>query len=145
MKIKQTRDTLSTTYLDAVKIRNKVFVKEQGVPYSIEIDKNEAFCLHFVLYDDKDKPAATCRILPDIKENVVTLQRMAVLKTYRGFGLGCRILQAAENFAKEQGFKKVVLHAQISAYNFYAKNGYTPVGERFLEAGIEHITVEKLL
>lgn len=145
MKIKQTRDTLSTVYLDAVKIRNTIFVQGQGVPLSIEIDKNEAHCIHFVLYDDNDSPLATCRLLPNKQKDFVTLQRMAVLDTHQGLGLGCKILQAAENFAKEQGFRKVTLHAQISAYNFYAKNGYTPVGERFLEAGIEHITVEKFL
>lgn len=40
MKINYTRDTLSSTYLDAVKIRNIVFVQGQGVPLTIEIDKN---------------------------------------------------------------------------------------------------------
>lgn len=50
MIIKHTRDTLSETYLDAVAIRNTVFVKGQGVPRSIEIDANEAYCIHFVLY-----------------------------------------------------------------------------------------------
>ena len=42
MIIKHTRDTLSETYLDAVAIRNTVFVKGQGVPRSIDIDANEA-------------------------------------------------------------------------------------------------------
>ena len=65
MIIKHTRDTLSETYLDAVAIRNTVFVKGQGVPHSIEIDANEAYCIHFVLYDDKDKAAATVRLLPN--------------------------------------------------------------------------------
>ncbi|MGT2636341.1 GNAT family N-acetyltransferase [Streptococcus ratti] len=144
MKIKQTRDTLSTTYLDAVKIRNIVFVQGQGVPLAIEVDKDEAHCIHFVLYDDNDKPLATCRLLPNQQKDSVTLQRMAVLDSYQGLSLGRKILQAAEKFAKEQGFKKVTLHAQMGAYNFYAKNGYTPVGERFLEAGIGHIIVEKI-
>ena len=43
MKIKQTRNTLSDTYLDAMKIRQEVFVKGQGVPLSLEIDEN-GFC-----------------------------------------------------------------------------------------------------
>ena len=60
MKINYTRDTLSSTYLDAVKIRNIVFVQGQGVPLTIEVDKNEAHCIHFVLYDDKNK--ACCNL-----------------------------------------------------------------------------------
>ena len=62
MIIKHTRDTLSETYLDAVAIRNTVFVKGQGVPRSIDIDANEAYCIHFVLYDDKGQATATVRL-----------------------------------------------------------------------------------
>lgn len=79
MKINYTRDTLSSTYLDAVKIRNIVFVQGQGVPLTIEVDKNEAHCIHFVLYDDKNRAVATCRLLPTQDGITATLQRMAVL------------------------------------------------------------------
>lgn len=65
MIIKHTRDTLSETYLDAVAIRNTVFVKGQEVPRSIDIDANEAYCIHFVLYDDKGQATATVRLLPN--------------------------------------------------------------------------------
>ena len=109
MIIKHTRDTLSETYLDAVAIRNTVFVKGQGVPHSIEIDANEAYCIHFVLYDDKDKAAATVRLLPNIDLSQVTLQRMAVLDTYQGQGLGSILLKEAEDFAQEQGFQTISL------------------------------------
>lgn len=61
MKIKQTRNTLSDTYLDAVRIRQLVFVKGQGVPMSLEIDENEPYCLHFVLYDEE---RSSSRYLP---------------------------------------------------------------------------------
>ena len=32
MEIRVTRDTMSDIYFDALRIRNQVFVKEQGVP-----------------------------------------------------------------------------------------------------------------
>lgn len=130
MIIKHTRDTLSEAYLDAVAIRNTVFVKGQGVPRSIEIDANEAYCIHFVLYDDKGQ---------------VTLQRMAVLDAYQGQGLGSILLKEAEDFAQEQGFKSISLHAQLGALKFYLNNGYQEVGQIFEEARIQHITVEKSL
>ena len=93
MIIKHTRDTLSETYLDAVAIRNTVFVKGQGVPRSIDIDANEAYCIHFVLYDDKGQATATVRLLPNIDLTQVTLQRMAVLDDYQGQGLGSILLK----------------------------------------------------
>ena len=114
MIIKHTRDTLSETYLDAVAIRNTVFVKGQGVPRSIEIGANEAYCIHFVLYDDKGKAAATVRLLPNKDLTQVTLQRMAVLVDYQGQGLGSILLKEVEDFAQEQGFQTISLHAQLS-------------------------------
>ena len=134
MIIKHTRDTLSETYLDAVAIRNTVFVKGQ-----------EAYCIHFVLYDDKGKAAATVRLLPNKDLTQVTLQRMAVLDAYQGQGLGSILLKEAEDFAQEQGFQTISLHAQLGALKFYLNNGYQEVGNIFEEADIQHITVEKNL
>ncbi len=145
MIIRQSRDTLSPTYIDAVKIRQKVFVQEQGVPLDIEIDDKEALCLHFVAYDDKDVACATCRIFPDSHEENATLQRMAVLSSHRGQKLGQFLLQQTMAYCKEQGFKTMELHAQLSAKPFYDKLGFIPEGEIFQEAGINHQTMTKEL
>ncbi len=143
MIIKQTRNTLSDTYLDALKIRQIVFVKGQGVPQSLEIDENEAHCLHFVLYDDNGKAAATCRILPSKDLTSATLQRMAVLSDYRGQSLGKQLLQQVISFCQKQNFQKITLHAQLTAEGFYRKIGFLPCGDIFEEAGIKHVTMEK--
>ncbi|MGM0011597.1 acetyltransferase [Enterococcus sp. DIV1318a] len=52
MHVAQTKDTMSDLYLDAVRLRQRVFVAEQGVPEEMEIDEYEACCIHFVLYTD---------------------------------------------------------------------------------------------
>lgn len=101
--------------------------------------------IHFVLYDDKGQATATVRLLPNIDLTQVTLQRMAVLDDYQGQGLGSILLKEAEDFAQEQGFKSISLHAQLGALKFYLNNGYQEVGQIFEEAGIQHITVEKSL
>ncbi len=59
MKVVQTKDTMSNIYLDSVRIRHQVFVVEQGVPLAREIDKDEAHCIHFVLYSEK-RTARNC-------------------------------------------------------------------------------------
>ncbi|MGT2958534.1 GNAT family acetyltransferase [Streptococcus bovimastitidis] len=145
MIIKQTRNTLSKTYLDAVKIRQTVFVNEQRVPASIEIDKDEAHCLHFTVYHDEGKPCATCRLLPSKDHVTVTLQRMAVLYDFRGDQIGQTLLTYVMDYAQIQGFEKIILHSQLSARNFYEKLGFHEVGDIFEEAGIKHITMEKAL
>ena len=141
MVIVHTKDTMSGIYLDAVKIRHKVFVQEQQVPLSREIDKDEAYAIHFVLYD-QGEPLATARLLP-IDENQVKLQRMAVLKQARGRGLGEKVLEEAERFAKEQGFKEITLGAQLTARLFYENSGFTAYGPVFQDAGIDHIAMTK--
>lgn len=145
MKIKQTRNTLSNTYLDAMKIRQIVFVKGQGVPLSLEIDESEAYCLHFVLYNDLGNAVATCRILPNQDHSKATLQRMAVLPDQQGKHFGNHLLEEVITFCKQQGFKEIILHAQLTAKGFYDKLGFIPFGEEFEEAGIQHISMMKTL
>lgn len=144
MMIRHTRDTLSPVYLDALKIRHLVFVEGQGVPLRIEIDENEALCIHFVLYDDQDRPLATCRLLPQ-NDRQVLLQRMAVLPDYQGQALGSQLLKEASQFAKELGYEEISLHAQVSAQTFYQKLGYSSFGDLFEEAGIQHVHMKKRL
>ena len=70
---------------------------------------------------------------------------MAVLEAYQGQGLGSILLKEVEDFAQEQGFQTISLHAQLGALKFYLNKGYQEVGNIFEEAGIPHITVEKSL
>ncbi len=143
MVIVHTKDTMSGIYLDAVKIRHHVFVQEQQVPLSREIDKDEAYAVHFVLYE-QGEPLATARLLP-IDENRVKLQRMAVLQQARGRGFGEKVLEEAERFAKEQGFKEITLGAQLTARSFYEKSGFAAYGPVFQDAGIDHVAMIKQL
>lgn len=109
MSIRYTRNTLSDTYLDALRIRQAVFVREQKIPHTVEIDGNEAYCLHFVHYDDANQALATCRLLPNKDKTEVTLQRMATLTDYRQHGIGRQLLQYVIDFSKEQGFAALAL------------------------------------
>ncbi|WP_086349017.1 GNAT family N-acetyltransferase [Candidatus Enterococcus clewellii] len=141
MKIVHTKDTMSDIYLDALRIRNQVFMVEQGVPKDIEIDKYEAACIHFVLYTD-NQAAATCRLLP-LKDGVMKLQRMAVLKEYRGRSLGRAVINETEAFTRQQGYNTITLGAQLTAVDFYEKLGYSKHGELFMDANIPHYQMDK--
>jgi predicted GNAT family N-acyltransferase len=141
MIIRQTRDTLSPIYFDALTIRKEVFVDEQKVPVSLEIDQEEANAIHFVLYQEDD-PIATARILSKTPK-LAKLQRMAVRKTARGAGNGAFLIRAVEKVCQEMSFETIQLGAQLSAEGFYQTLGYTSYGEQFLDAGIQHISMQK--
>ena len=147
LKIKNTRDTMSETYHDALKIRQQVFVKEQKISYALEMDSliEETSSIHFVLYDDLEKACATCRLLTQENSCLAILQRMAVLKEERGKGYARLLVNAALTFAKDHEITEIVLHAQLTARGLYEKLGFIPEGQIFEEAGIQHITMRKTI
>jgi predicted GNAT family N-acyltransferase len=124
----------TTLQQDAKAIRLEVFVVEQNVPAELEMDENDAACLHAVAYDAAGTPIGTGRLLPDGH-----IGRMAVRKAARGTGIGGALLQGLMAQAKLRGHKTVVLGAQTHAAPFYQKHGFAIVGEAFMEAGIPHV------
>lgn len=136
MEIKNSRNLASSIYQDALAIRRAVFISEQGVAESIEIDENEDRCLHFVLYVD-EKALATARLFEQ-DEKTVILQRMAVSKEARGKGYGRDLLLSIIQVAKEQDYHSLEAHAQISALDFYRSLGFDTQGPVYTEADILH-------
>lgn len=128
----------------AFKIRRTVFINEQNVAEELEIDGEDVNSLHFLIYSD-DEPAGTCRVR-SLEDGWWKLERFAVLKTYRRFGLGKKLLLFVEKTAKNSGIKKLIFNAQISAEGFYNSLGYKKLdNEIFYEAGIAHVKMEKIL
>ena len=121
----------------AAALRQQVFVVEQGVPPELELDEMDAQSLHAVAYQD-GVPVATGRLLPDGH-----IGRMAVRQDARGAGTGSLVLCALMDEARRRGDRNVVLHAQLSAREFYARHGFAPEGGVFMDAGIEHIAMRR--
>lgn len=140
--IKQTTDTNSQIYKDALAIRTTVFVEEQGVPFEMELEHEEE-TIHLVLYKE-DEAVATIRLFPK-ENNTVKLQRMAVLKPYRRHGYGRALIEEAERLAKAHGYRHLTLGAQLTAKPFYHALGYHAEGNNFMDAGIEHVTMVKII
>jgi predicted GNAT family N-acyltransferase len=63
---------------------------------------------------------------------------MAVLKNYRGRGIGRELLRRAVFLARRRAARLIFLHAQIPVVAFYQKMGFRSVGRPFVEAGIRH-------
>lgn len=145
MIIKQTQDTGSDIYSHSLKIRQTVFVKEQHVPAELEIDEHEAHCCYFLLLLDDGTPVSTLRILPSDTGETALIQRVATLKAYRGQGYAHQLMVFVLNDLKTQGFKTAELHAQIQALSFYEGLGFEAYGDIFLDAGIQHLAMKKIV
>src|ERR687889_720798 len=55
------------------------------------------------------------------------------------------LLGEGEARARAVGASRIALAAQTGALALYEQAGYTPYGERFVDAGIEHLLMEKRL
>ena len=115
-------------------IRETVFILEQHVPIELEWDGLDAGCLHVLAADSAGNPIGTARLLPDGH-----IGRMAVLKEWRGRGVGSALLRLLLKEVKKRQLRLVILNAQTSAAGFYAKFGFQTVGEEFMDAGIPHV------
>ena len=120
-------------------IRFTVFVEEQGVPRDIELDEMDPRCIHAVAFEGS-KAVATGRLLPDGH-----IGRMAVLKQWRGRGIGGQILNALMDEARARGHREAVLSAQVHATAFYRAHGFVEEGAEYLEAGIAHRDMRRRL
>ncbi len=119
-------------------VRQAVFIEEQNVPESIEVDDRDSECRHVLACDRAGVPVGTARIDTDGK-----IGRMAVLREYRGLGVGRRMLCAIMDYGRTNGITDFHLSSQISAVGFYEKMGFEPFGGEFMEAGIRHVNMKK--
>ena len=123
---------------DLMAVRNAVFVDEQGVSPTLESDGRDADASHFLATDEAGNPIGTARLLADGQ-----IGRIAVLPEFRRRGIGRRLLNLAMDSARLRGDRRVWLHAQIEARDLYLEAGFRVTGERFMEAGIPHIAMER--
>ena len=115
-------------------IRTKVFVEEQGVPVELEWDGLDEHAYHVMALAADGTPIGTGRLLQDAH-----IGRLAVVKEWRGQGVGGALLDILLVIANKMGYEEVRLHAQTRVLEFYLKRGFEPQGEEFMEAGIPHL------
>ncbi|WAU75122.1 GNAT family N-acetyltransferase [Acinetobacter sp. TR11] len=118
---------------DAKLIRTQVFIVEQQIPEAEEWDDHDAISQHFVIYD-QDQPIATGRLLQNH-----SVGRVAVVKAYRGQGIGRMIMLEIIAYAQQQARPHLRLFSQIHAVSFYQQLGFIVQGDEYDECGIPHI------
>ncbi len=125
-----------------LELRHEVFCVEQGVPRDEELDGRDDEAVHLVAVAAGEL-LATCRVL--IVGSTAQFSRLAVRGGARRRGIATALLEAAEQETRAAGGRRLVLHAQTYAQELYESAGYRPRGRVFVEAGIEHVAMEKRL
>lgn len=123
---------------EAGPIRFAVFVDEQKVPADIELDEHDPVCVH-VIARAEGRAVGTGRLLPDGH-----IGRMAVLKDWRGQGVGAAMLSVLIEAARARGDREVALSAQTHALGFYRRFGFVSEGAEYADAGIPHQAMRRV-
>jgi predicted GNAT family N-acyltransferase len=127
--------------LDAARVRDAVFVREQQIPADLEWDDADHGAVHAVAYRANGgarTAIGTGRLLP-----TGYIGRLAVVKDARTTGVGTRLLDALVSRAFARGDLQVRLYAQYDAVRFYLRYGFERVGHEFVEAGIRHVEMAR--
>ena len=128
-------------------IRNKVFHQEQQVEPELDFDGKDEICSQLVAYLDGEA-IGTTRIRY-LDENTAKIERLAVLPTARGQGVGKKIMLKAleviaeQNITAKQNITEIVIHAQEYIKGLYEQLGFEQEGEVFVEAGINHVKMKR--
>jgi predicted GNAT family N-acyltransferase len=123
-------------------VRAIVFVEEQGVSYEEEVDGCDYSSVHF-LATVGNEPIGAARL--QLFKGYVKVGRLAIRKAYRGHGIGKGLFLFVLDYIAKMEYQKITLHAQAYLVKFYEDFGFVKQGEMFLEAGIEHYHMERIV
>ncbi len=119
----------------SIAIRREVFVLEQNVSEELEMSDDGTDVSYFLLFEN-NKEVATARYRKT--DFGIKIERMAVLKSHRGKGLGNKLMKFILDDLSGST-SEIYLNSQIQATALYLKSRFIPKGEHFYEAGIEHV------
>lgn len=129
---------------EAFKIRKEVFIDEQGTPEDEEYDEFDSLdTAEHILVLDEEKAVGTARW--SIVDGVGKFERICILQSHRKLGIGNLIVHKLEELAFKKSITNVKLHGQVQAEGFYHKLGYETKSDVFMEDGIPHILMRKIL
>ena len=120
-------------------IRAAVFMSEQNCPYEEEFDGND-YCATHVIGFVEERPAAVIRVR--YFAGFAKLERLAVLKPYRGTPVTRAIVEAALEICRRKGNERVYGHSQARLVGFWEKFGFRPMARNFPRAFSDHAYVE---
>lgn len=133
----------SPIYQQVYNLREEVLRKPLGLSLANEdLSRDQTDTILAGLLNDV---VVSCLMLHPLSSSKVQLRQMAVYDAYQGHGIGKSLVLAAEQFAIKQGYTSIILHARLVALGFYKTLGYSVIGDEYLEVGVPHYTMTKLL
>jgi len=135
--------TAHPLYTQVIDLRQRILRAPLGL--DIRNDDLAAEIEQIIFVYEEEGKVLGCVLLQQYDATTFKLRQMAVDAAMQGKGIGAALINAADLYAVQVGKHKMILHARDVAIPFYLKLGYETVGPEFLEVGIPHHKMEKLL
>lgn len=134
----------SEDYRQECVLRNLVLRIPLGLSLYDEDLGLEKTQLHFGLFDDSGRLVG-CVVAVPLSPCEAKIRQMAVGPDCQGKGNGRSMIYRIEDHLERRGFTRLCLHARTTAVGFYEKMCYKKTGAEFVEVGIPHVRMEKIL
>lgn len=134
----------SQLYWRSVRLRHLVLRKPLGMEFQPTQLAEEVDSTHFVKLSTQ-KDVIGCLILKPISADCLKMRQVAVHPNHSRKGIGTELVNYSEQYALQQHYSSIELHARESAIAFYRALSYQPVGKSFIEIGLPHQKMIKRL
>jgi len=124
---------------EILKLRSAIFVLEQQCLYQ-DMDDKDKHCHHLMIFEDNQLAAYTRLVPGGISFSEISIGRVITNPTYRGKGLGRKLMQQSIEACYDLfGKQPIRIGAQLYLKDFYSSLGFIQQGEMYLEDDIPHI------
>ncbi len=133
----------SKAYWKAVELRHEILREPLGLEFTKNQLEAERDCIHIVAFLE-NRVVGALMLVAESKDSI-KMRQVAVAQDLQSRGIGNKLVEAAENYARENGFNQIFCHARLTAISFYEQLNYEGVGEQFVEVTIPHVKLVKTL
>ncbi len=133
----------SEDYFISLELRDKILRKPLGMVFTeafLEQDKDD-----FILGLFEENRIRAVLHLKPLSDTLLKMRQVAVDEALQGKGYGSKLVRFSEEFARNNGYSEIILHARDTAVTFYKKLNYITIGKPFTEIGILHVKMGKKL
>ena len=132
-------DTKHPLYQSERKLRFQLLYQPFGF-FEMEELPTEEDSLHLVAL--KDHKVIGC-VLFHPEGDTGRMQQLAVADGHQARGIGTQLVQALEEYLKNEGYQSLYKEVRLPVIEFFEKIGYRPEGELFERAGLDHRRMKK--
>ncbi len=128
----------------SLELRKEIFIQEQGIPESLEVDGKDEGCIIAVVKNSAMEVVATGRLYIT-SDSRAEISRIGVKKEFRNNGLALKVINTLHNQARKNGIKTVHINPHAHLEMFYSNLGYIKKPGQYKVGDHDLISMENTL